>query len=511
MNLLNDPLLRVETPSGLEPMSLPRLLEALGQDQVLGFPGIQRHQEDAFYVFLCYLAGAILARAGRDDPVQREAFWRQGMRQLAEPFPDTAWSLVVEDLRQPAFLQPPLPGQDGQRLTRQALTPDELDLLPTAKNHDVKQARAGQAAPDEWVFALVSLQTMSGYFGRGNPGIARMNSGFGNRVIVEIVHDFRWGKRFAYALPRLLAHRDQVLQGPWNYDPGGLVLTWLEPWDGRSSLPLSRLAPFFLEVCRRIRLRPNPLTAYAVPSEANRVGAKDLKGIVGDAWIPLDKEGEPKALTLSPQGWTPEWLRRLLFAEDVELTPLQQPLSHVDGPLWLAASALVRGQGTTDGFHEARVLIPQPVRRRLFSNSALRASLQSLSRNAIEFAAKMRNSVLKPAVFCYLQGAPETLKFDDARTQAIWERFARRFDNSWSDAFFPWLWAVPEPVDEQAALREWAQKLKTFAQEVLREVEAAMPSHTGRAFRAITAAERFFWYRLYDSFSFLKEVQHAAT
>lgn len=108
MNLLVDPLLRVQTARGLEHMSLPALLAALGRDEVEHLPGLQRHQEDAFHVFLCCLAGAILSRRGDSDPVQPEEYWRSGLRGLAGEAGDDAWTLVVADVSRPAFMQPPL-------------------------------------------------------------------------------------------------------------------------------------------------------------------------------------------------------------------------------------------------------------------------------------------------------------------------------------------------------------------------------------------------------------------
>ena len=83
MNLLTEPVFRVQTPRGPQAWSLPALLAALGADTVESLPGLQRHQEDAFHIFLCYLAGAVLARADLQDPIQPEAFWRDGLRRLA--------------------------------------------------------------------------------------------------------------------------------------------------------------------------------------------------------------------------------------------------------------------------------------------------------------------------------------------------------------------------------------------------------------------------------------------
>ena len=131
MNLLNDPLFRLETSEGLKRASLPGLLAALGQDRVESLPGIQRHQADAFHVFLCSLATIILARNGEGEPVQPEDYWREGLRMLAGAAGDTAWALVGEDFNQPAFLQLPLPAAHHGKLKFLSDTPDGLDLSET--------------------------------------------------------------------------------------------------------------------------------------------------------------------------------------------------------------------------------------------------------------------------------------------------------------------------------------------------------------------------------------------
>lgn len=521
MNLLTDPLIRVETAAGLRSMSLPALMAALGGDAVRHLTGIQCHQEDAFHVFLCSLAGAILARRGESEPFQSEAYWRDGLRTLAGDAGDDAWTLVVEDLLRPAFMQPPLPPADHQDLSPTAPTPDDLDLLPTARNHDVKQARALRPHPDEWIYALVSLQTMSGFFGRGNPGISRMNSGFGNRSIVELLHRQDPGGRWRDAVTRLLVHRKRVLAGEYGFIDDGLVLVWLEPWDGRTSLVISRLDPMYVEICRRVRLRGGVIntSAYSVPSESTRIAARELKGVVGDAWLPIDMgsahggrgEGE-RALTISSQGLTPEVLHRLVFSQGLQLGALHEPLETWKGDMWLRISVLVRGQGTTDGFHERDVLLPAPVRRRLFDSPTQRSALAQLSKTGIEYAGKMLNGVLKRAVFSYLQGAPQALELDDASAQRSWRRFAVRFDALWSQEFFNWLWTAPEDLESQrdGVLAEWACRLRDHALTVLREAEQALPQNTGRRYRVCVESERVFWASLYHSqnFPFLKEGRH---
>ena len=38
-------------------------------------------------------------------------------------------------------------------------------MLVTSKNHDLKSAVAIQASLDDWIFALITLQTMEGWGG----------------------------------------------------------------------------------------------------------------------------------------------------------------------------------------------------------------------------------------------------------------------------------------------------------------------------------------------------------
>ncbi len=519
MNLLVDPLIRVETSEGMTEMSLPDLLETLGQDRVERFPGLQLHQQDPFHVFLTSLATAVLARDNKSDPVQSAGYWREGLRRLAGSAGDDAWTLVVDDLSRPAFMQPPLPARDHGRLTLSAATPDALDVLQTAKNHDVKSARASRPHVDDWIYAIISLQTMSGFLGRGNYGISKMNSGFGNRSIVELLRTTRPGRRWQDAVVRLLGHRERLLNDVYGYRSNGLVLVWLEPWDGRTSLRLSDLDPVYIEICRRIRLRGRDgviTHADGVPARSERIAAKELKGVVGDAWLPVDlgdrDTAEPKALTISPQGLSPDILRRLVFEDRIRLTSLQKPLDEWNETLTLRVSVLVRGQGTTDGFHLRQIAIPPRVRMRLFGPPERRAPLARLSQEGISYAGRMLGNVLKQAAFTLIQGAPSSIKYDRDSAQTWWRRFAARFESLWSERYFPWLWSVEEPIDHDAALLQWAKMLRDDAWLVFREVGEAMPMHAGRKYKTWVRAERAFWRALYNegNFPFLKEkeVQH---
>ena len=84
-------------------------------------------------------------------------------------------------------MQPPASSADKLGEYKNTVgTPDELDMLVTSKNHDVKSAVAESASANDWIFALISLQTSEGFSGAGNYGISRMNGGLGCRPAFSI-------------------------------------------------------------------------------------------------------------------------------------------------------------------------------------------------------------------------------------------------------------------------------------------------------------------------------------
>ena len=513
-NLLTDPLFRVETSDGLIRLDLPGLLEAYGTDRVESLPGLQRHQEDAFHIFLCYLAGAVLARERQAEPRQTATFWREGIRRLT--FADggvdeSAWMLVVADPTKPAFLQAPCPTTaDFQTFKLKARTPDALDLLATAKNHDVKSIRATRPDPEDWIYALVSLQTMSGFFGRDNYGIARMYTGTGSRPIVAIDYTSRRGSRWRDHTIRLLELRAGLLQGVWHYRTDGLVCTWVSPWNLHTSLAINALDPFFIEMCRPIRLVDSGdyLHAMGTSSKTPRIAAKETNGNLGDPWIPINQK-KLSALTVSANGLTPDLLRELIFEDGFILTPLQRPDPSRPGQsCHFTASVLVRGQGTTDGFHHVAVSIPGTVTWRLFQRSPERDGLASLSKTAIGDSGTMQNKVLKPAVLCLLEAGPKQVDLDKREINVWWNHTQRDFVAAWSADFFPWLWRTAENPDQEVARLAWLQALRVKAKVALENAITRYPIRTGRRFRAQIRAEGLFHGLLFKQFPSLKETTH---
>lgn len=165
-NLLTEPVFRVETgESSRVTASLPEVYAALRRDDVVAFPGLRPHQRHALHAFLVQLGAMALHKAGVGEPPADAPQWEKLIRGLTADFPDDEpWRLVVDDITKPAFMQPPASSEDKRNeYKHRVTTPDALDMLVTSKNHDLKSSVATQAGVDDWIFALITLQTMGGY------------------------------------------------------------------------------------------------------------------------------------------------------------------------------------------------------------------------------------------------------------------------------------------------------------------------------------------------------------
>lgn len=347
--------------------SLPGLLAAMAQGAVQGFPALRPHQRPAWHMFLVQLSVLALDAAGHRALPQDEETWRDALRALTPDFPDDEpWHLVGPDRTRPAFLQPADPG--GLKWSEVA-TPDALDMLITSRNHDVKREIARHAVPQDWIFALVSLQTMEGFGGAGNYGVARMNGGSSSRALLglapargtaEQVDPSGWWARDVACL----------LDGRTGIAGGALI--WQEPWPEGQSLDLSALDPLFIEVCRRIRLTivDGRLEAARSTSKAARIAGRQAKGSTGDPWAPVHLT-LGKCLHLGDQDWTYELLFRLLYKTPPEWavpTLALRQAHEARGPMLLVAEAFARGNSKTDGFKSRVVPVPMAIVRELFGD-----------------------------------------------------------------------------------------------------------------------------------------------
>lgn len=520
MNLLTDPLFRVRVAGATRHASLPGLLALLGEDQVESLPGLQRHQEDALHIFLCYLAGAVLDRQGRGDPRQPADFWCDGIRALtaAEGCPDdAAWILVVEDPTRPAFLQPPAPSQEvfTKDYKPKAASPDALDVLQTAKNHDVKAIKGAVTAPEAWAYALISQAGTCGYNGAGNYGIARMNGGFGSRVSVGWRKSWRAGHRFLSDTRRLLSRRHEMLDTPF-YSTNGKVLLWTSIWQGTrgESFSLIDVDPFFIDAPRRLRLtRDGCLSAT---SQSMRINADMMNGDVGDAWTPTEhaKDGKqswtPRGRDLSPGSYSPDSIRKIIFGDDgVAQAPMQMPTHGTEGG-WITLNALVRERrkGNPDGFHEAAIRIPEKARPVLFGKGPARDRLATLSSRGLKFASDIQYRVLQPALYALMEGGPVSINLDKREVSDWVGSAAAPYYQSWHPLYFDWLWSTLDQPDESAALKPWFERLRNLAESTLEQAFQRVPLRSGRNYRAKTNARRMFYGSLKKHFADYLEANH---
>ena len=362
MNIINQPLLRITTTEGTRSEPLPDVYVALMADQVDAFPALRPHQRHSWHAFLVQLGAIAMHRAGVTEPPEDAAAWADLIRALTPEFPDDEpWKLVVDDITKPALMQPPASSPDMEKDYKGVVaTPDELDMLVTSKNHDLKAAAASYARADDWIFALVSLQTMEGFGGAGNYGISRMNGGLGSRPAFSLAP--RGG-------PGAHVRRDiEALLSDYPVGSGTRNLLWLLPWDGASAQRLlpTELAPLYIEVCRRIRLRRDEagnIHAIRTSSKAARIEGKEIKGRTGDPWTPHNGNRDGLPLTLAAGGFNYKRVKEYLL--DWEKPDLLKPTAderQSDETMQLVARAMVRGQGKTEGYFERSIPVRSKTR-----------------------------------------------------------------------------------------------------------------------------------------------------
>ncbi len=497
-NILVDPIIRARTHGAARSLSLPEVYAALAADAVGDFPALRAHQRHAWHALLVQLGTLACLRAGLTAPPRDPEAWRAALRQLAHEHPDDAAFTLVTTPDKSAFLQAPVPGGSLAGF-RPASTPDELDMLVTSRAHDVKPALMHDAAPEEWLFALLTLQTMEGYSGKENYGIARMNGGSSNRPAVSLRPPGGIGAHVIRDMTRLLAIRDAFLAENARYGADGLALVWLMPWDGTASLTPDRLDPYFIEICRRVRLvsADGRIQALTATSKAARTdfGAASA-GLTGDPWTPIDaRKGEPKSLTVDARGFFYKRLADIIGGETRGFA--HAPLHRIGAEeaersaFLLVCRALARGQGKTEGLHERR--IPVPPRTIDFWRSGDTAPLADIAQQRIEQAGQVRGA-LRRALMVLFQNGPDRGGFQatDPNSGKRAEPFLERLEAAIDDTFFPHLFAEIEVEDDEAkaALRAaWLAMLLRRAEAILADAEAGTPGSAMRRYRAHVRAE----------------------
>lgn len=489
-NLVEQPFLSARLASGIAGLTLPGLIAAAMRDEIDDLPAVRPHQRQALHAFLAQVGALALVAAGRRDAPRTEAEWAALLRGLTPDWPDDApWTLVVEDVGKPALLQPPIPEGRLDVLGERETTPDGLDMLVTSKNHDLKAARMRQATPEHWFLALLTLQTMQGILGASNYGVARMNSGSGSRAMVGVAPPGGFGARLGRDIVALAVDHDALAREHVYPVCGGKTLLWLEPWDGRAQVQPGSLDPYFVEICRRVRLveEAGRIVARRGGSENMRVAAdKSLRGKTGDPWAPYTTD---RVLTVDGDGFNYRRVARLLDPRFFTPAPLQK-LRREDGAQGVEMHflATARGQGKTDGFHQRRIPIRALAARRMVEDPD---QFGKLAQEQVEDAGKARRSALKTALMVLFQNAPEKINVNHVASQTKTAPFLAAFDAEVDRIFFDALFALFEAETDaarEAAQRDWLSRLYRFAKAQLAAAETATPRSGLRRQLAIAAA-----------------------
>ena len=496
-NILTDQLIRFKTDdNGMLKASLPEVYAALMKDEVASFPALRPHQRHAWHAFLVQLGAIAMHRAELVEPPGDASEWRRIIRALTPDYPDDEpWQLVVDDITKPAFLQPPASSEDKAADYKSAVaTPDELDMLVTSKNHDLKASVASSGDIDDWLFALISLQTSEGFLGARNYGISRMNGGLGCRPAFTLTPSSRPGKHAHRDIKALLNSREKLLDAHDLFlTDAGINLIWLRQWDGtRPEMIAAGLDPFYIEICRRIRLMVSAggdLFAIRATSKAARINSRALKGVTGDPWTPISSK-DVKSLTLSQAGFryrraaeylSTDWKKPVLF----------QPMEEEKGTMTLVARGMVRGQGKTEGYHERTVEFRQKTVS-AFGRPGGQDEIGDISRELIEDV-RILHRILRHSISVFAAGGDTEGVSDEHRDRAnVW---VNKHDDIVDRDFFSDLQDVFEAdggAPRRMVRNEWRRRMLDEARTILQQAEETLPCPAIRRYRARVRADIIF-------------------
>lgn len=458
---------------------------ALSAGRVASFPALRPHQREPWHCFLVQTAAMALIRAGQSELPVRAEDWQALLLALTPQWPDgEAWALVGDDWMKPALLQPPLvaPANRADYKGRIA-TPDALDMLVTSRNHDVKAARMIGARDEDWLFALVTLQTMEGFLGVGNYGISRMNGGFASRMSLGIRPSGGASAAYRRDVARLV---EAAAREDWRQGDG---LLWTVPWDGTGQLAFDKLDFLYVDVCRRVRLQRGAvggLQALTAGSKVARVAAAELAGNTGDPWAPIRRK-DNASITASQATFGYRRLSELLDNGKTGRPLLALPV-ETDGAAGLAivATALVRGQGKTEGLHR-RAIPLSASRYAAFCGDIYLDRMGAVAKLRADEAGEVRLR-LRRALLALVQGGPDKVRLDDdaggARIEPWLGNYELIVDREFFDAPF---WAeFDKTADPHRSL--WRSRLRRAAGEVFERAADAAPRSDTRRIRARAVA-----------------------
>lgn len=473
--------------------TLPELFVAMAQDHVRDFPALRPHQRHPWHAFLVQLAAIALHRAERTEPFATAAEWRVALLALTPDDPDGAAWCLVSPVNRPAFMQAAvLAGLDSKWEVKSAS--DEIDVIKASKNHDLKAQRMTQTKPEDWVFALISLQTQSPSDSGSYKESSRMDGGWGRRPGIGIVPPGGYGCHWLRDLKILLAERGRIAE-TYGLSQDGVAITWLLPWDGSttSAISISQLDPFYIEVSRRVRLNCDAgffaaKTAITPNARIKSIGG----GLTGDIWSPIDQDKDGrKVFTARPYGFGYRTAVNLLVPTKIEFSPAMKPqrFDPVVG-LKLNMESIAWGpKNTNAGYHKREISVGKKLAIMLASSKKADVDeVATISKSRVEQLGEI-TWMLGQALMVLLtnDSLSESKKKDDALKERV-KRFSQPFESQCDAEFFPELFEEIEASDREAVRNQWLLTLANRAEFVLQSAFAAGPRSSQRRYRAQSAA-----------------------
>ena len=516
-NLLMDAWLTIINRQGNKlKVSLSELFPALERNEVAGFAGLLPHQSGPFHVFLVQLACHALETSGGGEhlpaPTPEEPWkmlgqhspdeWREMIRGIVPDYAlkypnDEPWCLVVDDLNKPAFLQCPVPDKKFATSKSFVSHPDDLDLLISSKNFDIKSSAFKEAQTEDWVFALLSLQTNSGFLGRGNYGCARQNGGWAQRPIFMLQSSSSPGARWGRDARVILSCKGSDVEVLYRVcqDLGHKRLLWLDAWDGTTSYELPSLHPLFIEVSRRVRaIRKNGNVVFKkAPSACARIDVGQTGGNLGDPWEPIVSDAKGTRVFSSSLNYAN--IAKIICGEETIrqnlLLRFHRGIDSKQGQkLW--CSALVKGQGKTEGYFER--LVPVDAQK-----LASRNDLWTAANAMLQSADVAKNSVLAVAVARFLtcgheSGKNGTIDWNASAVKSGLPRVRDRFEEYVDSDFFTYFWSVCDGVrdgkiTDEKYLEPWKDFLRQRVHDCFDFAVASLPCNASLIVKARALGE----------------------
>ena len=497
-NLLDEQLLHYRSIHAGERIAatLPELFVAMAQDTVRDFPALRPHQRHPWHAFLVQLAAIALHQAGRNEPFATAGEWRSALLTLTPDDPDGAAWCLVSPVNRPAFMQAPvLAGLDAKWELSSAV--DELDVLKTSKNHDLKTRRMICASDEDWAFVLVSIQTQSPSDSGSYKESSRMDGGWGRRPGIGVVPPGYWGARWHRDLKILLIERNRTVE-TYGFDRAGLALLWLQPWDGlaHSAFQVFQLDPFYIEVTRRIRLLKSPEGIVAKTTTTPNARISSINGgLTGDIWSPIDsdKDGK-KVLTLRTNGFDYKTAADLVFPASYEFSHAMQIQrgDQLEGLKMLMQSIAWGPKNTNHGYHERHVAIGKKMATLLAAKKTSEvAQIGEISKSRVQVVGEINWMLIKSLIVLFSKEAQTDIsKKDPDGIKRNARDFAAPFEAQCDATFFP---ELIEEIEAEADTREairsrWLLTLADRAEQVLRTAFVAGPRSSHLRYRAQATA-----------------------